>query len=322
MARDPASQQPATMTAKRILRLGTRSSALARWQADWVTARLGQIDVPVEQVLISTKGDREQAEPVRQFGGQGVFTKELQRSLLDGEIDLAVHSLKDLPTEPVEGLALGAVPQRGPAGDVLISREGFDLNDLPEGALFGTGSTRRRAQLLHQRPDLRMHDIRGNVDTRLRKLAEGQFDAIVLAEAGVTRLGLESHITEVISRSVMLPAPGQGALGIEVRADDAEILRILSPLAHPATQQAVTAERTLLATLRAGCLAPVGAWGRIKDDGELHLSGVVLSLDGRKRLEVALSGRPDEPAQLGTEAADELIAQGAIELIEASRPSD
>ena len=242
------------------LRLGTRSSPLARWQAEWVAARLTERGVAVELVPITTQGDVK-TQPLGQIGGQGLFTKELQRALLDGQIDLAVHSLKDLPTAPVDGLSLAAVPPRESTADVLVSNIVKQIEQLPPSARIGTGSLRRKAQLLHLRPDLQVEEIRGNVDTRLRKLDEGQYDAIVLAEAGLRRLGLAERIVQVIPRSLMLPAVGQGALGIEARADDAATCNLLAPLDDAATHQAVLAERSLLLTLRGGCLAPVGDVG-------------------------------------------------------------
>jgi hydroxymethylbilane synthase len=307
------------------LKLGTRASALARWQAEWVAAQLTAAGVAVELVLISTRGDQQQTGPIGQIvsaggaiGGQGVFTKELQNALLDGRIDLAVHSLKDLPTDPVAGLALAAVPDRGPVGDVLLSRRGAAFAELPQGAVIGTGSLRRRAQLLHARPDLKMADLRGNVDTRLKKLEAGDYGAIVLAEAGVTRLGLTGHITERLSLAVMTPAVGQGALGIEMRADDPR-RNVLARLDSPATHAAVTAERSMLATLRGGCLAPVAAWGRVDAEDALHLTGVVLSVDGRKRLETTYTAEAAEADELGQRVAEALIADGASQLIAAAR---
>src|SRR5688572_31893752 len=279
------------------LRLGTRASPLARWQADWVAGELRQRGVEVELVLISTQGDVKTG-PLGQIGGQGLFTKEIQRALLDRQIDLAVHSLKDLPTAEVAGLSLAAVPERESIADVLVCNSAKSLPELPEKARVGTGSLRRRAQLLHQRPDLQMLEIRGNVETRLRKLDQGEYDALVLAQAGLHRLGLDARSASVIPLSVMLPAVGQGALGIETRADDTSTRRVLAPLNHEPTYQAVTAERTLLATLRGGCLAPVGGWGRVANS-LLHLDGVVLSGDGRQRIVASSSGPPSSAADLG-----------------------
>lgn len=292
---------------------------MARWQAEWTAAELRRLGADVELVPISTRGDREQTGPIGAIGTQGVFTKELQRALLAGEIDLAVHSLKDLPTEPVEGLALAAVPARGPIGDCLVSPRYPTLDDLPQGAVVGTGSQRRRAQLLHVRPDLKLADVRGNVDTRLRKVSEGEYAALVLAEAGLVRLKLEANIAQVLPKSIMLPAVGQGALGIEARLDDAGTLAVLAKLDDAATHQAVEAERSLLHALRGGCLAPVGAWGRIEADGRLRLSAVVLKADGSERLYVERTSPPHEAVALGEAAAEELSKQGAGRLIADSR---
>jgi len=300
------------------LRVGTRASALARWQADWVAARLQGLGVEVVLVPVSTRGDRQRREPVARLGGRGVFTREIQLALSDDRIDLAVHSLKDLPTHPVDGLCLAAVPERGPAGDVLVSCEHACLDDLPEGALVGTGSLRRRAQILHARPDLRMDDIRGNVDTRLRKLDQGHYDAVVLAEAGLRRLGMDARITQVLPPSIVLPAVGQGALGLEIRSGDRVIREVVGQLDHGPTRAAVLAERAMLAALEGGCLAPIAAWGRVEDN-LLKLTGRVLHPDGSQRIETTLVGQPAEPAQLGNRVAEALTAQGAAALIQAAR---
>ncbi len=308
------------MTASIRLRLGTRASALARWQADWVAVRLKELGVEVELVLITTEGDVA-AGPLGQVGGQGLFTKRIQQALLDNEIDVAVHSLKDLPTDAVAGLTIAAVPERESASDVLVTDAAADLVSLPRGARVGTGSMRRRAQLLHHRSDLQILDIRGNVDTRLRKLDEGQYDAIILAEAGLKRLGLQDRITQVLPHSLMLPAIGQGALGIEAREDDAQTLSILNQLDDASTRSSVLAERAMLATLRGGCLAPVGAWGRVQE-GQVILDGVVLSGDGSQRLAATASGSPDAPQSVGNEVAQKLLDDGAQALIVASRSAN
>lgn len=322
------------------LRIGTRGSKLARWQAVWVGQRLASLGVAVEIREIATQGDAEQIVPVASIGSPGVFTKEIQRALLVGEIDVAVHSLKDLPTEPVEGLFIAAVPERESAADVIIVASGEgrvarkdsevtvgrqspvpspqSLSLLPVGARVGTGSLRRRAQLLHVRPDLRMLDVRGNVDTRLRKLDEGEFDALVLAEAGLRRLGLVDRIAEPLPFSVMLPAVGQGALAIECRLGDAKPQAALGALDHFETRAGVTAERAMLAHLRGGCLAPVGAWGRV-EGGLLHLSAVVLSADGVERIDARDEATPEEAEVLGRRVAESLLARGAESLIAASR---
>ncbi len=301
------------------LRIGTRGSALARWQANWVAAQLQQHGVDVELIPISTRGDRQQVGPIAAIsGGEGVFTKELQRALLAGEVDLAVHSLKDLPTAPIEGLALLCVPTRGPLGDVLITREVKSFGELKQQAVVATGSLRRRAQLWHARPDLQMIDIRGNVETRIRKLHDGEFDALILAEAGVTRLELAQHVTQLLPRSLILPAVGQGALGLEGRSDDAATRSAVAKLNDPATHASVLAERSLLLNIRGGCLAPVGAWGRIEAT-QLRLSAVVLSGDGKTRVSAEGVDTPENAAALGEKLAQELIAQGATALIQACR---
>lgn len=311
-----------------VLRLGTRASPLARWQAGWVADQLAARGVTVELVPITTQGDL-RAAPLGQIGGQGLFTKELQRALLANEIDLAVHSLKDLPTAIVSGLVLAAVPPRESTADCLICRQADSFAALPHGARVGTGSLRRKAQLWHQRPDLVIEEIRGNVDTRLRKLDQGQYDAIVLAEAGLRRLGLEGRITQVLPRTHMLPAVGQGALGLETREDDVAAQAALRPLDDRAARTAVLAERALLAALRAGCLAPVAALGELQQD-QLVLTAAVFSPDGRQKLmaegQVAVPTSLPQPALdnlarcLGEEVAQRLFAQGAQQLIEAAHP--
>jgi len=301
------------------LRLGTRASALARWQAEWVAGQLGQRGVDVELVPITTQGDVKTG-PLGQIGGQGLFTKELQRALLDDRIDLAVHSLKDLPTEPVEGLVIAAVPERESTADVLISPNADRIESLPPAAQVGTGSLRRKAQLLHLRPDLVVQDIRGNVETRLRKLEEDQFSAIVLAEAGLRRLGMVTQICHVIPQQSMLPAVGQGALAIEARTADQRVRSSVSPLDHFPTHHSVLAERTLLLELRAGCLAPVGALGRV-EGGRLVLEAVVLSPDGKQRLAASESSDVADAIAIGQRVADQLLAQGAANLIAAAHSS-
>jgi hydroxymethylbilane synthase len=299
------------------LHLGTRASALARWQAEWVAAELRKRGIEVELTPIVTSGDR-RTGAIADIGGQGLFTKELEVALLDGRIDLAVHSLKDLPTVATPGLCLAAVLERAPAGDALVSERAASLDELSEGATIGTGSLRRRTQLLHFRRDLRMMDIRGNVDTRLRKLREGEYDALVLAEAGLRRLGQEQAIAQVLPWEIALPAPGQGAMAVETRANDETTRRILTDLDHPPTRAAVTAERTLLAALEGGCLAPVAALGRVEGD-RLTLVGRVLSCDGVRRIEASDTAAVAEAEALGRHVADALLTQGAAELIRAAR---
>lgn len=298
------------------LRIGTRRSPLALWQAHHVEALLRPLAAPrpVELVLIDTEGDRVRDRPLSQIGGDGLFTKEIQNALLDGRADVAVHSLKDLPTLVVPELVLAAVPERGPVGDAFVSRRHLRFDDLPPGAVVATSSLRRRSQLLHRRPDLKVESVRGNVETRLRKLDEQHLDAIILAEAGLRRLGLQQHITEILDRSWMLPAIGQGALGLECRSDDAETRRLLGPLNQVATQAAVLAERAFLRTLGGGCLVPIGALGEVVGD-ELRLTGAVLPGDGSRRIAGAAHGPAGDPEAVGCELARQLLAQGAAELL-------
>jgi hydroxymethylbilane synthase len=300
-----------------VLRLGTRASPLARWQSEWVASRLRERGIPVDLVLMTTQGDVKTG-PLGQIGGQGLFTKEIQRALLDWKVDLAVHSLKDLPTDPIPGLAITAVPARESTADVLVSRRANRIAALPSEARVGTGSLRRKAQLLHLRPDLVIEDIRGNVETRVKRLEDGSFDAIVLAEAGLKRLGLAERIAAVIPREEMLPAIGQGALAIETRDDDASTRQLLAPLDDLETHHSVLAERALLAALRAGCLAPVGAFGRV-EGGRLVLDAVVLSPDGRQRLAASGSTELAAAVSLGQQVAADLLAQGAGDLIAQAR---
>ncbi len=302
------------------LRIGTRGSRLARWQAEFVAdclrARAGA--PPVAVVEIETTGDRVRDVPLFRIGGDGVFTREIQRALLDRRVDVAVHSLKDLPTDPVEGVVLAAVPCRGPVRDVFISQRHRRFDEVPRGATVGTSSLRRRAQALHRRPDLRLVDLRGNVETRLRKLEEQALDGIILAQAGVERLGLADAVTELLSIEWMLPAVGQGALGLECRTDDALTYGRLRELDDAPTRQAVCAERALLAALGGGCAVPIGVETRAAGD-VLTLRAAVLSPDGVRRLEGQVSGPAATPEVLGHQLADQLRARGADALLAASR---
>lgn len=303
------------------LRLGTRASALARWQAQWVADQLAARGLLVELVPITTRGDASSENKIAELGGTGLFTKELQRALLDGTIDLAVHSLKDLPTESNADLSLTAVPRRASPFDALISREGKTLFELPKGAVIGTGSARRRSQLLFARRGLTMRDVRGNVDTRLQKLMAGDYDALILAEAGLARLGQTDRISEVLLAEVMMPAVGQGALAIETRREDRNTIEAVEGLDDAESHCAVVAERALLIGLGGGCLAPVGAWARLEPDGSLRVDAVVLPPDGSVRLSETLAGDAERPELLGAEVAQRLLARGAGKLIAAARPA-
>ena len=300
------------------MRIGTRGSQLAKWQANWVAGELRKCGALVDVVEISTSGDDQQTESVTGLGLQGVFTKEIQTALLERQVDVAVHSLKDLPTETSSDLVLAAVPRRENPADALVCQVAQSLADLPEGARVGTGSLRRQAQLKYLRADLEVVGIRGNVDTRLRKLDEGRYDALLLAAAGLRRLGCDHRITELLDPPRMLPAPGQGALGLECRADDAVTLPWLRQLDHQPSRVAVTAERAMLAHLHAGCSAPVGAWGRI-EGGQLALDGLVADLQGTQVLRASAFGLATNGEELGRGVAEQLLDQGAAEIVAAAR---
>ena len=301
------------------MRIGTRGSPLARWQAEWVTRSLTALHpgLSIEIVEIKTHGDRDRTSPISAIGGMGLFTKEIQRALIDGLVDVAVHSLKDLPTQGPEGLVLGAVPKRESVADALIAPKYGTLDSLPLGARVGTGSQRRRAQLLHLRPDLIVVDLRGNVETRLRAAEDGHLDAVVLAEAGLNRLGLGDHVTEILGPPRFLPAVGQGALGIECREDDATTRALVLGLDDGPTHESVLAERELLAELEGGCTIPLAAWARYAD-GKLLLEAAVFDLDGREKLSIAITG-DNGPDSLGHRAAGQLRALGADEVLARAR---
>ncbi len=295
--------------------IGTRGSKLAMWQARWIERRLKALDAPTRIRIIKTTGDKITDVALAKVGSttglKGVFTKEIEEALLDGRVDIAVHSLKDLPTEIDSRLAIAATPERADPRDALAGKK---LSELEEGTRVGTSSLRRAAQLRRLRPDVRVEDIRGNVDTRLRKLDEGQYDAVLLAAAGVERLGWRDRLAEILEPSIMCPAIGQGALAVQIRADDAATRKLVSSLNDPATQTAVSAERALLAALGGGCQAPLGGHARL-DDGRLTLSAIVVSPDGRQSVATHVEGDPREPEALGRKAADDLRAQGADEII-------
>jgi len=305
------------MSTSQTIRLGTRSSALAQWQAYWTKSQLEALGVTVELIFITTEGDANQGS-FGQIGGQGLFTTRIQQALVEKEVDLAVHSLKDLPTQPTPGLGLAAVPVRETTGDALVSSKFNSIDELPQGAVVGTGSLRRQAQLLNHRPDLKLSEVRGNVDTRLRKLDEGQYDALILAEAGLKRLELTERITQIIPRHLMIPAVGQGALGLETRVDDVATSEVVARLDDENTHAAVVAERSMLRELRGGCLAPVGAYARM-EEGQLRLEAIVLNAQGSQKVTASLDGTLDQAADIGKRVAADLLSQGAAELIASSR---
>lgn len=298
-----------------MLTFATRPSALARWQTDWVIRALQQAHPGLECTtkIITTQGDRVLDKALPEIGGKGLFTQELESELLSGQVDCAVHSLKDLPVESPDGLVIAAIPERAEVRDVLISAHGYTLDTLPQGAVVGTSSRRRAAQLLHLRPDLRIENLRGNVDTRLRKALEGRYDAVIMAAAGLSRLGLEKAVTQYLPLEAMLPAPGQGALAVQCRAADQETRRYLATIDHMPTRRAVTAERAFLQGLGGGCALPIAAFAEVTPTGRLHLIGRVLSPDGQEMIEV--QGEADDALALGHELAQQALSWGARRLL-------
>jgi hydroxymethylbilane synthase len=309
------------------LRIGTRGSSLALWQANHIADRLAQLHgVETEIIRIRTSGDRMQSTPVAQIneiigaesGGKGIFIKELEEALLANTVDLAVHSMKDVPTDTPAGLAFPAITRREDPRDCLISRNGRSLKGLPNSARVGTSSLRRQAQLRHHRPDMDVLDLRGNVDTRMKKLDAGEFDAVVLAMAGVNRLGLASRVTQVLGEDFMLPAVGQGALGIETRADDAETQRLVASLDDTDSRVCVTAERALLRTLHGGCQIPLGALAVLRG-GELHLEAGVFSVSGTECVRTSENGPPEDAEEIGIRLAEALLQEGADRFLRLAR---
>ncbi len=292
----------------------TRPSALARWQTAYVIQALSALHrgLTCEERIITTQGDKDLATPLPQMGGKGVFTQELEQALRDGRVQAAVHSLKDLPVEDAPGLTTACIPPRGEAQDVLISRDGYTLDTLPQGARLGTSSVRRAAQLLHLRPDLSIQDLRGNVATRLRKALAGEYDAIVLAAAGLSRLGLLEHVTQRLPVEAMLPAPGQGALAVQCLSGNEAVLTLLAALDDLPTRRCVTAERAFLQGLGGGCAAPVAALARTDPRSHhIFLQGRLLSPGGRRSITVTGAG-PD-PLELGRRLAAKALAQEAAQ---------
>jgi hydroxymethylbilane synthase len=301
--------------------IGSRGSKLALWQSEWVKARLEAFDpgVNVRIEIFKTTGDVRLDVPLSTIGGQGAFTKELEVALLDRRVDVAVHSLKDLPTITPEGLSITATPEREDPRDALVLRAGSEtqtnsLKGLAEGAVVGTSSLRRIAQLKHLRPDVRIKDLRGNVDTRLRKLDEGEYDALILASAGLRRLGFGERISAAIGQDEMLSAVGQGSLGVETRSDDEETNALVARLDDPRTRAAVLAERALLRSLGGGCQVPIAAHAKVVDD-KLSLDGLVATLDGTQVLRDSLDGNAADAARVGEELAAKLLERGAGALL-------
>ena len=317
------------MSNPRALVIGSRGSKLALWQSQWVKSQLERmrpgLEVRIE--IIRTSGDEILGKPLPQIGGKGVFTRELEDCLIDGRIDLAVHSLKDLPTSLPEGLQIAAVTEREDPRDALLVRDSLrtsvrSIRDLPIGARVGTSSLRRSSQLRHLRPDLELVDLRGNVDTRLRKLESGDYDAILLAAAGLSRLGLADRIDSMIATTEILPAVGQGALGIETRSSDTQVEGLTSLLEHRLTRLATDAERALLRSLGGGCAVPIAAHARIKTETGrevLHLEAVVAEANGQRLVRRESQGEPDRAEHLGYSLAQVMLSLGARELLDGLR---
>jgi len=308
---------------KTLLRIGTRASLLAVTQSTWVKNQIEKAhpQVQVELVKISTTGDRILDVPLAKVGGKGLFVKEIEDALLAGEVDLAVHSMKDVPAELPEGLHIGIIPVRETPRDAFISIRYSSLEALPQGAIIGTSSLRRKSQLAVLRPDLKIVDLRGNIDTRLRKLDEGLFDAIILAGAGLNRLGLGERITVLLEPDQMLPAIGQGSLGIELRTADTELLAGLQFLHHPQTAITVAAERAFLLRLEGGCQVPIGAHATLTGTTVL-LTGLIASVDGRQIIKDTITGTVEQAAQLGTTLAETLLARGGKAILDAVYAAD
>ena len=303
---------------KAVLKIGTRQSLLALWQSNHIAACLRKQYPECEVVLkkIVTKGDRILYVPLAQIGGKGLFTKEIEEDLLSGEVDLAVHSLKDMPTVLPEGLCLTAITERANVGDAFVSNKYNSFAELPLGAVVGTSSLRRKAQLLAARPDLTIRDLRGNVDTRLRKLDEGLYDAVILAAAGLERLGHGDRIKAVIPSDVCLPAVGQGALAIECRADDEEVRQMLNFLNDVPTVQATAAERAFLGLLEGGCQVPIGVHADVEGD-KIKIEAIIAALDGSTVLRDTIEGAAGEAVALGQELGKKMLANGGQEILAA-----
>lgn len=303
---------------KTNLIIGTRQSLLAMWQSNYIAGRLREEYPGCEVTLkkIVTKGDRILDVPLAKIGGKGLFTKEIEQELLDGTIDLAVHSLKDMPTVLPKGLCLTAITERANSGDAFVSNKYNSIEELPEGSVLGTSSLRRRAQLLARRPDLKIVDLRGNVDTRLKKLDEGQMDAIILAAAGLTRLGHADRIKEIIPQSYCLPAVGQGALAIECRTDNFKVRQMLDFLNDTATKQATDAERAFLGLLEGGCQVPIGVHAEV-NEGRIAMEAVIASLDGSTVLRDTAEGNAADAVTLGRTLGQKMLDNGGREILAA-----
>ncbi|MDA3843902.1 MAG: hydroxymethylbilane synthase [Candidatus Kapabacteria bacterium] len=305
------------MTEKQKVIIGTRSSELALWQANFIKQQIENLfpETEVELKLVKTKGDIILDKALDKIDGKGLFTKELENLLLDGTIDLAVHSLKDMQTEMPNGLLLAAVSKRHKVNDGLLARrQGMTIEDLPQNAIVATGSTRRRAQLLNLRPDIKTLDLRGNVNTRIKKFLDSNWDAVILACAGLERINLQQHISSEIDVNTMLPAVGQGALGIQINQNNEQLIEICTKLNHQPTFLETSAERAFLTALGGGCKTPIAAYATTKDS-ILHISGLVSSGDGRKQVKIDAKGNPEDAVKIGKKLASDLLTAGADEII-------
>jgi hydroxymethylbilane synthase len=300
----------------RHLRIGTRGSLLAKWQAEYVRKQLfAGAGVETEIVIIKTSGDKQHMSPLSDIGGKGIFIKELEEALLEETIDLAVHSVKDVPTDTPSRLMFPAVCRREDVRDCLVAANGATIASLRQGARVGTGSLRRQAQLRHIRPDLDVRDLRGNVDTRLRKVESGEYEAVMLAKAGLDRLGWSGRITETLSPEVFLPAVGQGAIAVECRLKDTGAAEVVAGLDDAESRTAIIAERSLLAALHGGCQVPLGAWARL-ERGELVMEACVCSVDGVQYIKQRATSTPEQAAELGVRMATLLMEAGAQSILE------
>jgi hydroxymethylbilane synthase len=307
---------------RKELVIGTRGSKLALWQSEYIKARLEETaGVSVSLKVIKTTGDKILDVPLAKVGGKGLFTKELEVELMAGTVDLCVHSMKDVPTELPEGCVIAAMPERVDPRDVIVSGAGYDLTTLPDGARLGTSSLRRRAQAVHLRPDLEIVDVRGNLDTRMRKAEDGELHAVILASAGITRMGWAERITSYIPVTQMVPAVGQGAIGVEIREDDEFMRHVMEAIGHPETMECVTAERVVMRMLEGGCQVPIGAYARY-EEGTLVMDALVGSIDGTRIVREQLCGDAGEPRALGEAMVERLRSLGADDILAEIREID
>ncbi|MDI6712527.1 MAG: hydroxymethylbilane synthase [Anaerosomatales bacterium] len=311
------------MAAERTeLVIGTRGSKLALWQSEHIKAMVEEITgLPVRLKVIKTTGDKILDVPLAKVGGKGLFTKELEVALMAGEVDMCVHSMKDVPTELPEGLFIAAMPERVDPRDVIVSGKGYTLDTLPEGARVGTSSLRRVAQVRHLRPDVEIVDVRGNLDTRMRKAEEGEVDAVILAAAGITRMGWADRITHYVEPEQMISAVGQGAIGVEIREDDEEMRHVMERIGHPETMECVTAERVVMRRLEGGCQVPIGAYARI-EGATMVMDAMVGSLDGSTIVRRRVEGPAEDPVGLGERMVRELLDGGAGEILASIRGAE